>query len=221
MARRRESWSGLETLVGFRSHRLLDYVRFEAKATALGLNPGLRATLAEQFRDLDAAPAPPRRRSSGVDAATILDIVESNFRLGVAVRGGVAEHHLAGGAGGRPGRRPVREPSTQDGQPDFDVDSPTGAASSSSARQPARRRYKNGDYKVEAQKTRDSGAGRKYTYDQFDVLAACLFSATGIWEFRFRWTNDLEPWSEDPARIAAIQRIDDSWASSLNDAGRS
>src|SRR5690606_35121791 len=48
--RRRASWEGLETLVGFRPERLLDYVRFEARASALGLDPGLRAALAEQAR---------------------------------------------------------------------------------------------------------------------------------------------------------------------------
>ena len=90
---RRESWEGLETLVGFHSHRLLDYVRFEAKATGLGLNPGLRATLADSFTDGSRAPHD-LEMLFGVDATTILDIVESNFRLGVAVRGGVAEHHL-------------------------------------------------------------------------------------------------------------------------------
>jgi hypothetical protein len=76
-------------------------------------------------------------------------------------------------------------------------------------------RYKDGDLKVEAQKTRDSGAGRKYPFDQFDVLAACLFPATGRWEFRFRWARHLVPWSEDAGRIAAVQRIDGSWAWSL------
>ena len=34
----------------------LDYVRFEAKATGLGLNPGLRAILAESFSDRSSAP---------------------------------------------------------------------------------------------------------------------------------------------------------------------
>ena len=81
----------------------------------------------------------------------------------------------------------------------------------------SRDRYKDGDFKVEVQKTRDSGAGRKYTFDQFDILAACLFSATGLWEYRFQSTRRLAPWAEDPTRIQAIQRVDDSWATSLAD----
>lgn len=213
--RRRESWSGLETLVGFRSHRLLDYVRFEAKATALGLDPGLRATLAEQFRE----PGVRRHRLEdlfGLGAETILDIVESNFRLGVAVRGGVAEHHLAAALAADPAVSRSRA-IDQDGQPDFDVELADGRRLLIECKTASQKAYKNGDHKVEAQKTRDSGAGRKYSYDQFDVLAACLFPATGSWEFRFRWTSDLEPWTEDPTRLAAIQRIDGSWASTLNE----
>lgn len=211
---RRESWEGLETLVGFRSHRLLDYVRFEAKATGLGLNPGLRATLAESFTDGSSAPHD-LETLFGVDATTILDIVESNFRLGVAVRGGVAEHHLQVALASDPAVASVL-PIDADGQPDFDVRLNDGRRFLVECKTASQKRYSNGDFKVEAQKTRDSGAGRKYSYDQFDVLAACLFSATGIWEFRFRWTTDLNPWSEDTSRIAAIQRIDDSWASSLS-----
>jgi len=29
------------------------------------------------------------------------------------------------------------------------------------------------------------------------MIAACLFSATGLWEFRYRWTKDLDPWAQD------------------------
>ncbi len=211
---RRQSWEGLETLVGFRPERLLDYVRFEARATALGLDPGLRATLAETFRT-----TPGRHDLEtlfDVDAATILDIVETNFRLGVAVRGGVAEHHLQAALQRDLIVKSVR-PVDADGQPDFDVALSDGRRLLVECKNASQKRYKDGNFKVEAQKTRDSGAGRKYTFDQFDVLAACLFSATGIWEFRFRWTGDLAPWAEDPSRIGAIQRIDGNWVSTLSD----
>ena len=211
---RRKSWEGLETLVGFHSHRLLDYVRFEAKATSLGLNPGLRATLAESFTD-GSRPPHDLEMLFGVDATTILDIVEDNFRLGVAVRGGVAEHHLQMALANDPTVASVL-PIDADGQPDFDVLLTDGRRLLVECKTASQKRYSNGDFKVEAQKTRDSGAGRKYTYEQFDVLAACLFSATGVWEFRFRWTGELAPWSEDPSRMAAIQRIDGSWAASLS-----
>ncbi len=210
---RRPSWAGLETLVGFRPERLLDYVRFEAKASALGLNPALRHALAATFTSPDAEP---HRLEAffGVDAATILDIIDTNFRLGVAVRGGVAEHHLEANLAQDP-VVDVVEAIDQDGQPDFRVRLVTGAGLSIECKTASRVRYKVGDFKVEVQKTRDSGAGRKYTFDQFDVVAACLFSATGVWEFRFQWTSNLAPWDEDTARIQAIQRVDETWAASL------
>jgi hypothetical protein len=211
---RRDSWEGLETLVGFRPERLLDFVRFEARSSALGLDPGLRSSLAQGFRqergrhDLETM--------FDLDAATILDIVETNFRLGVAVRGGVAEHHLEAALRADPAVRAVRAIDA-DGQPDFAVGLHGGREILVECKTASQKRYQDGDFKVEAQKTRDSGAGRKYTFDQFDVLAACLFSATGRWEFRFRSTVDLTAWPADPTRIAAIQRIDRSWASSLGE----
>ena len=70
---------------------------------------------------------------------------------------------------------------------------------------------------MEVQKTRESGAGRKYTYNQFVIIAACLFSATGLWEFRYRWSVDLEAWDQDPDRIKAVHRIDDTWVKSIGE----
>jgi hypothetical protein len=209
---RRVSWEGLETLVGFRPERFLDYVRFEARASALGLDPGLRSALAEDFRV-------PRTRHDlealfDLDASTILDIVDTNFRLGVAVRGGVAEHHLFRRLRTDRSVKAVR-PIDADGQPDVAVELRDGRTLLVECKTASQNRYANGDFKVETQKTRDSGAGRKYPFDQFDVLAACLFSATGGWEFRYRWTRDLVPWAQDSTRIGAVQRIDASWAASL------
>ncbi len=61
-------------------------------------------------------------------------------------------------------------------------------------------------------KTRDSGAGRKYSFDASDIVAACMFSITGRWTFKFKRATPLAPWSKDATRIGAIQRIDDTWA---------
>lgn len=212
--KRRPSWEGLETLVGFRPHRFLDYVRFEAKASALGLDPGLRRSLAETFYTSDSGP---HRLETffGVPSETILDIIGTNFRLAIAVRGGVAEHHLEAILRGDPSVAQV-EPIDEDGQPDFRVELTDGRTLRVECKTASKDRYKkNGDFKAEIQKTRDSGAGRKYTFEQFDVVAACLFPSTGIWEYRFQWTMSLTPWSEDSARIQAVQRIDSTWASSF------
>lgn len=210
---RRSTLTLLETLVGFRSRRLLDYVRFEARASALGLNPALRQTLAETFARPDAEPHQ-LETFFGVDAATILDIVESNFRLGIAVRGGVAEHHLEAALRRDEAIADV-EAIDEDGQPDFRVRLSDGREFLIECKTASKHRYADGDFKVEVQKTRDSGAGRKYTFDQFDVLAACLFGATGIWEFRFRRTAELQSAEGDNSRIRPIQRVDQGWPSSL------
>lgn len=212
---RRKSWEGLETLVGFRPHRILDYARFEAKATALGLSPDLRQRLADEFTKPENEPHRLEEFFS-VDAPTILSIIEENFRLGIAVRGGVAEHHL-GAVLEADHAVSKTAPIDQDGQPDFRIEVADGRTLTVECKTSSKDRYANGDFKVEIQKTRDSGAGRKYAYDQFDVIAACLFSATGLWEFRFRWTTDLEPWDEDPLRIKAVHRIDDTWARSIDE----
>ncbi len=210
-----QGWDGIESMVGFRPHRLLDYARFEALATNLGLETGLRLRLADEFvqgsiqrHDLE--------RLFGLDAATILDIVENNFRLGVAVRGSVAEHHLDRVLAEDAAVARI-EPIDKDGQPDFCVTLVDGRVLTIECKNALRETYKTGEAKVEAQKTRDSGAGRKYPYDAFDVLAACMFSVTGRWTFKFKRAVDLTPWSKDPTRIGAIQRVDGSWSDSLAD----
>lgn len=83
------------------------------------------------------------------------------------------------------------------------------------------RRYKNGDMKVEVQKTRATQgdpAGRFYRHDQFDVVAACLFAPTGQWRFAYRSTSLLERDGRFPDRLAPLQRVTDDWASNLMEA---
>ncbi len=206
-------WEGIESMVGFRSARLLDFARFEATATSLGLDTGLRLRLADRF----AAGQVDRHeleRLFGLDAATILDIVDANFRLGVAVRGSVAEHHLGRYLATLDTISSV-EPIDEDGRPDFLVRLRDGRSLTIECKNALRETYADGEAKVETQKTRDSGAGRKYPFDAFDVLAACMWPVTGRWEFRFKAARDLTPWRHDPSRIGAIQRIDDSWLTQL------
>lgn len=209
------NWEGLESMVGFRPHRFLDYARFEAIATSLGLDTGLRISLAKRF-EAGGVDRHALEQLFGVDATTILDIVESNFRLGVAVRGSVAEHHL--------GRLLSTEPMVewheaidQDGQPDFRIRLRDGRRFTIECKNALRETYKDGDAKIETQKTRDSASGRKYTFDAFDIVAACMFSITGRWTFKFKRAADLVPWAKDSTRIGALQRIDDTWADSLSE----
>ena len=210
-----DSWEGLESMVGFKPERFLDYVRFEAISASLGLDTGLRLKLAESFAS-GRVDRHELERLFGIDAATILDIVESNFRLGVAVRGSVAEHHLGELLAKEPGIASY-EAIDEDGRPDYRIHLHDGRVLTIECKNALRETYKDGDAKVETQKTRDSGTGRKYPYDAFDIVAACTFSITGRWSFKFKWAAELSPWSKDPTRIGAIQRIDGTWSDALAD----
>src|SRR6202008_2712541 len=150
----------LESMVGLRPHRFLDYVRFEALATSLGLDTALRVRLAESFK-AGRVSRHALERLFGIDASTILDIVDANFRLGVAVRGSVAEHHLGQLLASEP-TVASHEAIDADGKPDFKLRTHDGRALTVECKNALRVTYKSGDAKVETQKTRDSGAGRKY-----------------------------------------------------------
>ena len=78
--------------------------------------------------------------------------------------------------------------------------------------------YANGDYKVEVQKTRATTgdpAGRLYRPEQFDVVAACLYSPTRRWDFRFIRSSQLERHALHPDRLAATHRVDSRWSDTL------
>ena len=176
---------------------------------------GLRLSLAEHFVD-GRIGRHELETLYGVSAATILDIIESNFRLGVAVRGSVAEHHLGNLLEGDQCIASY-ESIDQDGMPDFRIWLDDGRELTIECKNALSETYKDGDAKVETQKTRDSGAGRKYAYDAFDIVAACMFPVNKRWTFKFKWARDLTPWTIDNTKIGAIQRIDDTWVGSLDE----
>jgi hypothetical protein len=67
------------------------------------------------------------------------------------------------------------------------------------------------------QKTRsqkNDPAGRFYRPEQFDVVAACLYSVTGKWEFRFKTTSSMDRHADWPGRLAVMHSVDDSWTPS-------
>jgi hypothetical protein len=217
---------GLETLVGFAPERLLDYARFERNASDLGLDPPLRYAAAT-----DAASATPRgagsatqrhslEQSFDLPAGVILDIIHSRMRLEVAVKGGVAEHHL--------GRLLREDPAVasaagldQDAQPDFNVVMASGRPVLVECKNVSPERYANGDFKVEVQKTRATKgdpAGRLYRPEQFDVVAACLYSPTRRWDFRFILSSRLGRHLEHGDRLAATHHVDDRWSPTLQEA---
>jgi hypothetical protein len=217
---------GLETLVGFHPRRLLDYARFERNAGDLGLDPPLRYAAAidaaaEVRQGTRRQPAPHRLEASfDLSAHEILDIIQTRMRLEVAVKGGVAEHHLERLLRADPAIAGV-ERLDQDAQPDFRVRLSDGRTILIECKNASPERYANGDMKVEVQKTRatrDDPAGRLYRPDQFDVVAACLYSPTRRWDFTFIRTSELERHAVHTDRLAATHRIDDRWSATLHQA---
>jgi hypothetical protein len=210
---------GLETMVAFAPNRLLDYVAFERQAQTMGLDPALRFRAAEtaatqrasvQVHDLEAA--------YDLSALEILEIVAERSRLAMALRGGVAEHHL--------GRHLRSDPSVgaaevgqQEGPPDYWVTMTSGLEVTVECKNASPKPYADGTPKVEVQKTRasrDDPLSRFYSANAFDVLAACLYGPTGRWDFRFKRTSALEPHPDHPDKVAPMQRIDASWSDSLS-----
>lgn len=130
-----------------------------------------------------------------LSANTILHVIERNNRLFVAVKGAVAQEHLA---------RKLRTLRVKgllqdfgsidkDGQPDFWI---------------GYRRHKylvecknvqkttrHGEMTVDFMRSRysktKSPSTRFYHPDEFHVLAACLYNQTGKWQFRFIPTQRL------------------------------
>jgi hypothetical protein len=210
---------GVETLVAFSPERLLDYVRFERDAQALRLDPALRFTTAEDA----ASPGRPTglhalEQEFGLPGPEILDIIRERPRLGMAVRGGVAERHLHRSLEGDPDVVAI-ELGMQEGPPDFFI----GLGSrrkrvTVECKNASATTYADGTPKVETQKTRASkGDPRSRLYEpaQFDVVAACMYGPWRRWEFRYKRSDQLERDATYPDRIAAIQRIDDTWSETL------
>jgi hypothetical protein len=215
----RRSLYGMETVVGLRPERLLDYARFERQATALGLDSSLRFRGALAAADAARAVGGARHaleEEFELQSAEILEVIRTRMRLAVAVRGGIAEHHLERHLRADPQVAEARR-LDEDGRPDFEVTLQDGRVVLVECKNVSPKHYRGG-LKVEVQKTRSSkGApeSRLYSPEQFDVVAACLFPATRRWEFRFKATAALVRDPRYPDRLAPVQQVDPSWAERL------
>lgn len=213
--------TNLETVVAFTPDRLIDYARLERRATSLRLDPPLRFAAATAMADR-ALPEEPQRRhvleeQFALSSEQILDIIGGRNRLSVAVRGGVAEYHLERQLTGAPGIASVQRLDV-DAMHDFDVTLDDGTFLRVECKNASPKISGSGAFKVEVQKTRASKgdpASRFYAADGFDVVAACLFSPTGRWEFRFGRTADMARHKDFPDRLAPIQTITDEWTDTL------
>ncbi|WP_197675142.1 hypothetical protein [Microterricola viridarii] len=220
--------SSLETIVALRPNRFMDYTRLERRASALRLEPALRHSLAvsmtEAVSSTQASPRHVLEERFDLTGEQILDIIGGRSRLTVAVRGGVAEHHLEAFLAKHPSVAHV-ERLDLDAQHDFNVELISGEVLRVECKNASPEVYKDsdlehgyysrGDGKVEVQKTRaskDDPASRFYAVDAFDMVAACTFSSTGRWEFRFGRTSSMRRHKDFPDRLSPIQAINSSWA---------
>ena len=88
-------------------------------------------------------------------------------------------------------------------------------------------RYKpyRGSPQIETQKTRNSrdptNNTRAYNVNEFDIVAACLFNQTGMWEFRFALSAKLEKRQEDPNLLETYHPVyhseDGPWSEHIVD----
>lgn len=212
---------GVETLVAVSPDRFLDYLRFERTAQALRLEPPLRFRAAvDQSVSRPASGVHALEGEYLLSAEEILNIIRERPRLGMAVRGGVAEQHLYNLLSADPDATDLRL-GQQEGPPDLFVTVGSAGLVTVECKNASPKTLKDGTPKVETQKTRASKTdpkSRRYEPSQFDVVAACMYGPWGRWEFRFKRSRQLDRDREYPDRIAAIQRIDASWSSTLLDA---
>lgn len=212
---------GVETLVAFSPDRLLAYVQFERTAQALRLEPPLRFRAAvDQSAPKPASGIHALEGEFSLSAEEILDIIRERPRLGMAVRGGVAEQHLYNLLSVDPAVTGLRI-GQQEGPPDLFVTVGSAGLVTVECKNVSPKTLKDGTPKVETQKTRASKRdpkSRYYAPDQFDVVAACMYGPWRRWEFRYKRSSQLARDRMYPDRIAAIQRIDASWSSTLLDA---
>jgi hypothetical protein len=154
---RARSESGLEAVIAFRPERLLDYARFERQASGLALDPLLRMKAA-----LAAAAAPSQagdphllEETFHLSADEILEIIGDRKRLQMAVRGGVAEHHLLKALQDDSQVTAVEQVDT-DGPPDVNATLVGGRVIRVECKNGEKNAYADGSGRVEVQKTRAS-----------------------------------------------------------------
>ncbi|MEU8660191.1 hypothetical protein [Actinoplanes philippinensis] len=213
--------TSLETVVAFLPDRLIDYARLERRSTSLHLDPPLRFAAAAAMVNQNSSEGVRDRHvleeQFALSSEQILNIINGRNRLSVAVRGGVAEYHLEQHLREHPDIREVKRLDV-DAMHDFDVTLFSGEKIRVECKNASPNLNKNREYKVEVQKTRASKgdpASRFYAADAFDVVAACLFSATGRWEFKFGRTAGMQRHRNFPERLAPIQPVTSSWSANL------
>lgn len=217
----------VETLVGGKAEKFLDYIRFEQAAR--GLDQGHRFLLAENLDRYGEGIVRPIANTSPkqvprarvhelanefqITEDAILNMIQEAPRLKMAVRGWVAERHLEKLLRSTPGIDRC-EQLEEDGKPDFIVSYRNSNPILIECKNVLRRTLADGTIKVDFQKTRASKGdpcSRFYSPTDFQVLAACLHPCTEKWDFNFRLTKELDPHPKCPGRLSNLVRLTDQW----------
>lgn len=193
-----------EVLVGGKQDHLLDLVILER--IAYQLDPGERHLVADKLKALGPTKGAPHPilEEFGIAPDALFDLIEGASRLKMAVRGWVAEEHLADNLRSLKGVSECTRLEA-DGKPDISLRWKGGAPILIECKNTLRSTYSDGRPKVDFQRTRASKGNpcsRYYQPEDFPVLAACLHAVTENWEFRFALTADLEPHKSCVGRIA-------------------
>jgi hypothetical protein len=214
-----------EAVCAFRPEFFLRYVAFERVAS--GLDTGERLLLADRIGRAASLCAPvvvakqhPLEEALGLSAAEILDVLGGSFRLLVAVRGSVAEHHLETILRSAAGVTEVQR-IDEDGQPDFKLRY-RARSFRIECKNVLRRMHKDGVPRVDFQKTRasqNSKCSRYYDPKQFELLAACLHPVSERWEYRFCSTRALPPHEECPGKLSSKVAVEGhTWSDTVTQA---
>lgn len=155
-------------------------------------------------------------RAFHMDSQTVLDLIASDKRLMVAMRGSVAEWHLERYLHAHPDVSRI-EPALPMQCPDFKVHfrgKPLGIECKNILRRSRRP-------KVDFQRTRAPKAnpcGRYYMLTRFDLLAACTEPLDGKWAFQFcpLLALDAHPKCPDRAHPAVYLDANEGWTQDLS-----
>jgi len=208
---------GVETLVGVRQDRFLDLVGFERAARDAA--PGHRQLLAERILGAGVAARQPNvvhglMRELGLGEAELLDMIQGNPRLKMAVRGGVAELHLERFMQDVPNITDYRLVNAE-GRPDLEVRYKGLGPVLIECKNVLRVPLADGSPRVDFQRTRASKSdpcSRYYRSEEFSILAACLHAVTERWEFRFVPTAVLPGHLKCMGRISSnIRVVEPQW----------
>lgn len=217
-----------EVLVAGTADQFLRLIRFEREAW--GEEPGERHYLAEHLADTalvtasrELLAAPPIVSAEHLHALAsefdlpekkVLDLISERRMLKMAVRGSVAEEHLANLLRTVPGVRNCHRLDDEHG-PDIALTF-KGTRVTVECKNSSRVRTKEGYEKIDLQRTRASKAdpcSRYYKPTEFDLVAACIHAVTEKWEFKYAASATLDVHGTCPGRLSNNVKLDWRWTS--------